>query len=108
MKKGDIDRGLITVGNPTVIRSQDGRRTDVHWADVQEVIAFKEDGFSFDTVVVALKLAGVQTRIVITEDDVGFNEFIAEMERQLHISHSWYAKVLKPPFRANMTRIFPT
>lgn len=73
--------------------------------DVQRVIAWKRDRWSFDEIVVTLELNG-NDAVEISEDATGYNELVARLESTLPgfpMTDQWWKDVGFPPFAENPT-----
>jgi hypothetical protein len=71
----------------------------VPWDDIEMAVAYMKDCYSVDQVRVELMLRSSEESIVITEDDVGFSIFVAELGKHLNlIEPEWYGKLIAVPF----------
>jgi len=75
------------------------------WSKITEVIAYKIDCFTFDTLCMdILDEEGLTT--TLNEDMQGFKEFVTKLEQMVPVLSDWRSKVLFPAFQENRTTIF--
>ena len=76
--------------------------TRVLWNEIHEVFAFKQDLFAVDQICLGFRIDDTGHYVWIGEDDGGFKDFRAEVERRFpEIDAGWFGKVVQPPFREN-------
>lgn len=86
---------------------RDGTLHSVVWASVKEIFAFKLDLGTFDTIRLGFRVAFDGTYYEVDEDDAGFQELLAEIERRLGIADKdWWTKVAFPAFGTNRTTLW--
>jgi hypothetical protein len=79
----------------------------VLWANAEEVFAFKHDLFSFDEICIGFRIDAAGHYVWVGEDDGGFKEFRAEVEKRFaSIRRDWFGKVAPPPFQENRTTLW--
>ena len=76
----------------------------VKWMDIERVIAYKLDRFTYDLICVDVYWAG--SSLLITEDDPGRYQFIERLNSALSIAPDWEARVALPPFQTNETVVY--
>jgi hypothetical protein len=92
---------LTSDGFAVVFR--DGARSEVRWASVIAVVAYKYDMFSYDEIVIAfevLERPGVLQEV--SEEWTGFCVMLDQLQRELGLSPDWYTEVMFPPFVTNL------
>ena len=77
---------------------------EVVLSGIEKIIAYKLDCFTFDQIRFLIHTNGGIKEI--TEDEPGFWEFIAEMERVLNISPDWHKVVAHPPMQRCETVLY--
>ncbi len=96
----------LTSDGFTII-GHDGTPSQVAWASVKEVFAFKLDLFTYDTIRLGFRLSDEGTYWQVDEDDAGFRELLAEVERRFDIvDKNWWTKVAFPAFATNRTTLW--
>jgi hypothetical protein len=84
----------------------DGEVIDVRWSGVVQVVAFKLDEFTVDTVVLDIEAEGLGW-VRVTDDDEGFWALATAIGSELPgVVDGWIAGVLQPPFAANHTVVY--
>lgn len=79
----------------------------VRWRDVREVVAFKRDLLTSDSICLAFRVGDRNLFFEVNEEIEGFILLSDEMMRQLpSTSGDWLTAVTQPPFAENRTRIF--
>lgn len=69
----------------------------VIWNDVEEVVAYKVDCFTYDTIFLAFKLQGVERPFKVDEEVCGFPLLMESMAQNLPgIDPDWYFHVMFP------------
>lgn len=86
--------------------TEDKKSIAVHWANVQEVVAFKRDLLIYDCVYLAFKLFD-GTSAVVDEEAEGWDELIAAAEQNLKLQPvDWFNQVTLPAFRTNTMKLY--
>jgi hypothetical protein len=85
----------------------DGTPHQVAWASVKEIFAFKLDLFSCDTIRLGFRVCDDGTYWDVDENDMGYRELVAEIERRFEIvDKDWWTKVAYPAFATNRTTLW--
>jgi hypothetical protein len=89
------------------IIEHDGTLNQVAWASVKEVFAFKLDCFTYDTIRLGFRVSDDGTYVQIDEDETGFCEILAELERRFDtVDKNWWTRVAFPAFATNRTTLW--
>ena len=89
------------------IIEHDGTPHYLAWVSVKEIFAFKLDLFTYDTMRLGFRVSDDGTYWQVDEDDVGFCELRAEVERRFDIvDKEWWTKVAFPAFATNQTTLW--
>ncbi len=81
----------------------------IEWADVREIVAFKEDIFSYDEICVGFRVADEDTYWRVTEEFTGYTELLQELETRFpRIRTEWFKEVAFPAFVPNWTVLWGT
>lgn len=89
------------------IIEHDGSVHQVAWVSVKEVFAFKLDMGTFDTIRLGFRVSGDDSCFQVDEDDPGFRDLLAEIERRFDIvDKDWSSKVAFPAFATNRTTLW--
>lgn len=93
--------------NDTVFHLIDEEIADrpICWSKITEVIAYKIDCFTIDTLCMDI-LVEKGITVTLNEDMQGFKDFVTKLEQMLPVLPNWRAKVLLPPFQECRTTIF--
>jgi hypothetical protein len=87
------DRGLLTV----------------RWADVQEIVTFKRDLVSSDSIRLAFRTKDDPVYVEASEEMAGFDQLVVAMNAHFpEIPTDWLEQVTQPPFATNERRLFGT
>ncbi len=85
----------------------DGSLHQVAWASVKEIFAFKLDIGTFDTIRLDFRVSDDDSYLQVDEDDAGFRDLLAEVERRFDIvDKNWWGKVAFPAFATNRTTLW--
>jgi hypothetical protein len=76
-----------------------------YWNDVTEIIGYKIDLFTYDSVRIRLTL-DKQISVEIDEDQSGFDDFAVELEKRFPSIKDWRLKIIQPPFARNETLLY--
>jgi hypothetical protein len=77
----------------------------VRWRDVREIRAFKLDHRTWDEVRFAFRLSDGEW-IEVSEDQEGFQAFVAELELRYPSVRGWRDSVIEPRFARNETVLY--
>ena len=89
------------------ITEHGGLPNQLAWASVKEIFAFKLDMGTFDTIRLGFRVSDDGTYWQVDEDDPGFRELLAEVERRFDIvDEDWWSKVAFPAFATNRTTLW--
>jgi hypothetical protein len=89
------------------IIEHDGTPNYLAWTSVKEVFAFKLDLFTYDAMRLGFRVSDDGTYCQVDEDDAGFSELWAEVERRFDIlDKEWWTKVAFPAFATNRTTLW--
>lgn len=76
----------------------------VAWSDVREIIAFKEDLFSYDEICVGFRVKDEDAYRIVTEEYLDFDDLLRELRYRFPgIPIDWFADVVFPAFAPNGT-----
>ena len=75
------------------------------WSDVRKIVGYKIDLLMVDEIRMDFQLA-TNVTVVITEENLGFSEFMVEVERRFQSVAGWHAKVSQPPFAVSATVLY--
>jgi len=76
------------------------------WDDVQHVVAYKMDFWSYDQIRLRFEFAAAP-EIEICEEAPGFVDLMEQMKRSLPLTQEdWYWRVMEPAFEANVAVLF--
>lgn len=90
------------------IIDRDGTERYVPWASVKEIVAFKLDLVTHDAIRLGFRASDDGTYWDIDEDDAGFRELVAEVERRFDLGdRNWWSKVAFPAFATNRATLWP-
>jgi hypothetical protein len=79
----------------------------VLWPDVLEIVTFKRDLITTDSVCVAFRTGKGDLYYEINEEIPGFASLAEEFTRQFsNIPTDWFNEVTQPPFATNWTRLY--
>lgn len=79
----------------------------ISWSDVKEIIAFKRDLFAYDLICLGFRTKDDDTFWEVDEQCIGYNELLAELEKQFpSIRTDWFAQVAHPAFALNRTTLW--
>ena len=82
-------------------------RWRIQWSEVCEISAWKTDLFSYDSICIGFRKNGNDTRVWCTEEDRGWDDLLAAMERVLKVKcDTWWSRVAFPAFETNWTVIW--
>ena len=91
-----------------VVTSNEGEIRFV-WPEVLEVVAFKRDLLTSDSIRLAFRRGPGNRYLEIGEEMEGFSTLVAAMHQNLSgIPEDWLQLVTQPPFATNVRRIFGT
>jgi len=79
----------------------------IMWADVREVVAYKEDLFGYDVICVGFRTDDTDSYPRVTEEFVHYEELIQELPREFPgFRTDWFADVAFPAFVPNWTTLW--
>ena len=85
----------------------DGRAVEVKWPEVERVVTYKVDCFTYDMIWLAFERRGHDAILRIPEEAEGFKELMSALcEAFPEIDPEWYFNVMQPPFAENLTVLF--
>ncbi len=80
---------------------------NVRWDDVLMIVAYSQDCYTVDQVRLEVLAHGLDESILITEDDVGFSAFVADLGKYLKLDEpDWYAKLIGKPFNQQLYTVY--
>ncbi len=89
----------VTEGDKLVLR--------IEWADVREVVAFKEDLFGYDEICVGFRTHDADSYPRVTEEFVHYQELLQELPHKFPgIRTDWFSDVAFPAFVPNWTTLW--
>ena len=78
-----------------------------YWADVKEVVAWKEDCFTSDNICIGFRVEEEPQYLQVVEEAEGWQELLAELEQRYRIRpEDWWSRVAFPAFRTNWTSLW--
>lgn len=80
--------------------------TNVSWADIKEIFAFKVDLFSQDTIRLGFRVEDFCKHLEVDEDWTGFKQLVTELERRFELRDNWWSTVAFPAFAENHIRLW--
>jgi hypothetical protein len=89
--------------DPIVALTKTGFRigdSEFDWNSVMTIRVFKLDLVTWDEIRFSFNLASGRT-LEVSEEQPGFSEFVAELERRYPAAGGWQAKVVQPAFARN-------
>lgn len=104
----------MTPDFPTVLADESGFRLErdgtdvvgVRWDEIQEIIAFKRDIFSYDIICLGFRVDDSETFIEVAEDFPGYKQFLKTVESRFPLKDGWWNDVAVPAFATNMMQIW--
>jgi len=90
--------------NPSVRVDFDGEGfriegAKIAWSDLSEVVAFKEDLWSFDAVRLGFRTRSAESLVSVGEEAEGYRPLLAELSRRLPgFRNDWFPEVAFPAF----------
>jgi hypothetical protein len=99
------DSGVIRA----VVPARDEAPLRLTWDQVGAVYAYKRDCWAVDQIRLVLGDGDHRIWMEVTEDDVGFDELIAELARRLPgcpTVSEWWEKVAFPAFETQWTEVY--
>jgi hypothetical protein len=79
----------------------------IRWADVVEIVAYKEDLLAVDDIRLGFRLGGQSDYFAISEDLNGFNDLLEMLPAHFPgIRTDWFGDVAFPAFAENWTVIW--
>jgi hypothetical protein len=79
----------------------------LQWSSVDQIIAYKTDDFTSDTVRLEFRNYQEGPVFFVSEDNAGFWALVSEIKRIFPTSDQiWEKAVIQPPFEDNRTEIF--
>lgn len=76
----------------------------IKWSEVRQVTAWKDDLITTDIIRLAFRVGEEDECPCCHEEQAGWDELLAVMERVLGVATSdWWERVAKPPFARNWT-----
>ena len=75
------------------------------WSEIQRIVGYKIDMFSWDEIRIEFELRDGML-VVVTEESVGFPEFMQEVERRFPSSLGWHGKIAKPAYAESRTVLY--
>ena len=89
------------------VTEHDGTPHQMAWACVKEIFACKRDFGIVNTIRLGFRVSDDGTYWEVDEDDPGFRELLAEIERRFGIvDKEWWSKVAFPAFATNRTTLW--
>jgi hypothetical protein len=90
-----------------VVKEASGREFAVRWIDVVAVLAYKQDLYIVDEVVMAFRQRQDPELVLeVSEDWPGFSDLFAPLERELGISDAWYLETTGKPFATDFRVLY--
>jgi hypothetical protein len=79
----------------------------VEWADVREIVAYKEDLLTVDRICIGFRTDATDRYKSVTEEDDHYEVLLTELPRQFDgIRTGWFRDVAFPPFFTNRTLLW--
>jgi hypothetical protein len=80
---------------------------EVAWADVREIVAYKEDLFSYDEICLGFRTDAAANYWRLTEEFSNYKILLLELERRFpDIRTDWFHEVAYPEFATNWTTLW--
>ena len=79
---------------------------EVRWADIQEIVAFKRDLFSYDAICLGFRIDERDHFVEVAEDYPGYKPFLSTVEQRFPLKDDWWREVAFPAFATNWTTIW--
>ncbi|MBN9658175.1 MAG: hypothetical protein J0H49_08345 [Acidobacteria bacterium] len=86
-----------------------GQVHQIEWSKVGAVYAYKQDCLSVDQICILFADLGGEVRLVITEDDAGYQQLVEDLPKHLPgclAPADWFQKVAFPAFETNWTELY--
>jgi hypothetical protein len=107
----DAKNGTISVqatGFTVVFPRRKDNTAAVHWDEVEEIRAFKQDLFTVDLICWGFGCRGDNSTVVVNEEMLGFQELQKAVRSRFDVKNEdWFLQVAFPAFAGNMTVIWP-
>ncbi len=82
-------------------------KTTVRWADVKEIVAFKEDIFAYDLICLAFRVSDEGECFEIDEEMPGYKSVLMALPAAFEgIRTDWFQEVAVPAFERNPTTLW--
>ena len=76
------------------------------WSEISHVYAYKQDCFAIDDI--RLILVDGQKSITVSESDRGFSLLVTALTEKLRgFPKDWFDDIAQPPFKTNLTQLYP-
>jgi len=73
------------------------------WDEIVEVVAWKDDVFSYDIICVGLRIGGETEYLRMDETQMGWPDLLQGLRERLKVSDDWLTVVAYPPFALEWT-----
>jgi hypothetical protein len=87
-------------------RSGASLESRVRWANIREIIAFKLDFGTYDTIRLGIRTTADDCYVELDEEWIGFTQIVGEIERRFALTHEWWSRVAFPAFKTNPTTLW--
>jgi hypothetical protein len=103
----DVRRRIIVGADGFELHEGDVRFEEVRWQEIGEIVAWKRDELTVDTVWMEFHLPADGRFVAVNEDDEGFAKMVREVKRIFPDSlQHWDREIIQPPFAANLTQVY--
>jgi hypothetical protein len=86
---------------------EEGRAEAMKWSDVDRVVTYKVDCFTYDMIWLAFERRGHNEALHIREETEGFQNLISALAKAFpEVNAEWYFYVMQPAFAENLTVLF--
>jgi hypothetical protein len=80
---------------------------EVVWADVREVVAYKEDCFCYDEICVGFRVDDSDNYFRVMESSLNYELLLKELPQKCPgVREDWFEEVAFPAFAPNWTRLW--
>lgn len=103
-KQRPEDKGAFMYTDEGFIYQTEDRSETVKWLDIERIVAYKLDRFTYDLICVRLYWNGGE--LFMSEDKPGWFQFTSRLNSALPVTQGWEERVAMPPFDTNETLVY--
>jgi hypothetical protein len=102
------DFRIVVTGSSVSLRrlKDDARVWETRWADVKEIVAWKDDVWSNDIICMGFRLEDAARYVWCDEECDGWGELLKKVEQIIGKPDTWWSKVAFPAFETKWTTIW--